>query len=248
MLKQLSKNDCIKLLDYIELTSSVNLDGDVLSHLFKLSDLFNFEKVVCTYSPLSDYLSPEMKYDYFATNLSDDYMITYVENDFHLTDPVVTEYFSTFDLIHWRTLTDSLYADKNDAIDLSEQVGLFDGFTYGVFSKKNDKHTVFLWGGKSIENNDRTNSIIKYTTPFLSELIKKKENKGKRDELNLTPKELEVLNWLKEGKSSWETGMILRISERTVNFHINNIKTKLNASNRTHCVAIAISNGLIQLN
>ena len=247
MLKQLSKNDCIKLLDYIELTSSVNLDGDVLSHLFKLSDLFNFEKVVCTYSPLSDYLSPEMKYDYFATNLSDDYMTTYVENDFHLTDPVVTEYFSTFDLIHWRTLTDSLYADKNDAIDLSEQVGLFDGFTYGVFSKKNDKHTVFLWGGKSVETNHRTASIIKYITPFLAELIRKLYHKDQRQKINLTPKEIEVLSWLKEGKSSWEISIILKISERTVNFHINNLKIKLNASNRTHCIAIAISNNLICL-
>lgn len=247
MLESLSKTDALKLLEYVESTISFNLQKNIFDHMMHLSSLFSFDKIVCTYSPLADYLSPDMKFDFFATNLADEFMEIYINNDYHLTDPVVTEYFASFNLINWETLTSSLYTDKNDALDFSEQAGLLDGFTYGTFSPVQNKHTVFLWGGKSVEYNNRTIAIIKYITPFLSELIKKNHSKQQKKWAGITPKEIDVLNWLKEGKSSWEIGIILKISERTVNFHINNLKTKLGASNRAHCVAIAFDLGLIHL-
>ncbi|WP_447973005.1 LuxR family transcriptional regulator [Nitrospira sp. Kam-Ns4a] len=39
----------------------------------------------------------------------------------------------------------------------------------------------------------------------------------------LTKREREVLEWMKEGKTNWEIGRILGISERTVRFHVGNI-------------------------
>ncbi|RJR23077.1 MAG: DNA-binding response regulator [Nitrospiraceae bacterium] len=61
----------------------------------------------------------------------------------------------------------------------------------------------------------------------------------------LSLREKEVLNWLKQGKSSWELASILMIGESTVNFHITNIMHKLNAVSRVQAVAIAIEQGLI---
>ncbi|MEW6601357.1 MAG: helix-turn-helix transcriptional regulator [Nitrospirota bacterium] len=63
---------------------------------------------------------------------------------------------------------------------------------------------------------------------------------------SLSEREKEVLTWSKRGKSSWEISAILNISERTVNFHINNIMQKLNAVSRTQAVAVAIERGLIK--
>jgi DNA-binding CsgD family transcriptional regulator len=63
----------------------------------------------------------------------------------------------------------------------------------------------------------------------------------------LSPREIEVLQWLKGGKSSWDISIILRISERTVNFHIRNIMQKLDALNRTQAVAVAIEMGLLDI-
>ncbi|RJR23071.1 MAG: LuxR family transcriptional regulator [Nitrospiraceae bacterium] len=63
---------------------------------------------------------------------------------------------------------------------------------------------------------------------------------------NLSKREQEVLTWSKRGKSSWEISAILNISERTVNFHVNNIMQKLNAVSRTQAVAVAIERGLIK--
>ncbi len=62
---------------------------------------------------------------------------------------------------------------------------------------------------------------------------------------SLSLREKEVLNWLKQGKSSNEASAILEISERTVNYHVNNIMAKLNAASRTHAISLAIERGLI---
>jgi LuxR family transcriptional regulator, quorum-sensing system regulator CviR len=68
-----------------------------------------------------------------------------------------------------------------------------------------------------------------------------------RMQLNLSKKEIEVLSWLKEGKTSWEIATILLISERTVNFHVGNVIKKLDAKNRTHAVAIAVAEQLLDV-
>lgn len=54
---------------------------------------------------------------------------------------------------------------------------------------------------------------------------------------NLTTRERDVLTWVAEGKSDWEIGVILGLSESTVRFHVDNARRKLNAANRTHAVA-----------
>lgn len=61
----------------------------------------------------------------------------------------------------------------------------------------------------------------------------------------LTCREKECLLWAAEGKTAWETSQILDVSERTINFHMQNAAAKLNVSNRAHAVARAISERLI---
>jgi DNA-binding CsgD family transcriptional regulator len=56
----------------------------------------------------------------------------------------------------------------------------------------------------------------------------------------LTPRELEVLTWAARGKSAWEIGVILGISKRTVDEHIQTATRKLGAATRTAAVAIAL--------
>ena len=63
----------------------------------------------------------------------------------------------------------------------------------------------------------------------------------------LTPKQLEILKWIKQGKTSWDISMILNISERTFDFHATSLQNRLDATNRTQGVAIACSIGIIDL-
>lgn len=61
----------------------------------------------------------------------------------------------------------------------------------------------------------------------------------------LTAREREVLRWTAEGKTANEIGDILSISDRTVNFHVNNILTKLESINKTQAVVKAALIGLL---
>jgi LuxR family quorum sensing-dependent transcriptional regulator len=63
----------------------------------------------------------------------------------------------------------------------------------------------------------------------------------------LTPREREVLRWTASGKSSWEIGMILSITERTVNAHVMSAMKKLDAVNRTAAVVNALRKREIEL-
>lgn len=61
----------------------------------------------------------------------------------------------------------------------------------------------------------------------------------------LTPRELETLRWTMDGKTAWEVGAVLGISERTATFHIQNAMRKLDCVNKQQAVLKALQRGLI---
>jgi len=61
----------------------------------------------------------------------------------------------------------------------------------------------------------------------------------------LTPRELEALYWTMEGKTAWEVGAILGISERTAVLHVNNAMHKLGCVSKHAAVLKALRLGLI---
>jgi DNA-binding NarL/FixJ family response regulator len=64
---------------------------------------------------------------------------------------------------------------------------------------------------------------------------------------SLTPREREILVWVKDGKSTGEIASILKISQDTVKFHMKNVFQKLRATSRSQAIAVAIENKLIEM-
>ncbi|SEN40536.1 LuxR family transcriptional regulator [Halomonas caseinilytica] len=62
---------------------------------------------------------------------------------------------------------------------------------------------------------------------------------------SITAREREVVAWAAEGKTIWETSMILGISESTVRFHLNHVSSKLGANNKVSTVSKAILYGVL---
>jgi DNA-binding CsgD family transcriptional regulator len=62
---------------------------------------------------------------------------------------------------------------------------------------------------------------------------------------SLTPRELEALHWTMEGKTAWEVGAVLGISERTAVLHVNNAMHKLGCSTKHQAVLKALRLGLM---
>ena len=66
------------------------------------------------------------------------------------------------------------------------------------------------------------------------------------DRPSLTPRELEALHWTRAGKTAWEVGAILGISERTAVLHVNNAMRKLGCTSKHQAVLQALRLGLIR--
>lgn len=61
----------------------------------------------------------------------------------------------------------------------------------------------------------------------------------------VSARELDCLKWVAAGKTAWEASVILGISERTVRFHLNGAREKLNCLTTTQAVAKAVSHQLL---
>jgi DNA-binding NarL/FixJ family response regulator len=63
----------------------------------------------------------------------------------------------------------------------------------------------------------------------------------------LSPRELEVLALVAQGKSNKEIGLELAIAEDTVKMHVKNLLGKLGVTDRTEAVTTALRRGIIHL-
>lgn len=63
--------------------------------------------------------------------------------------------------------------------------------------------------------------------------------------VKLTPRELELLRWCRCGKTAWESGNILGISQATAQFHLKNATHKLGVASKQQAVLRAMELRLI---
>jgi DNA-binding NarL/FixJ family response regulator len=71
------------------------------------------------------------------------------------------------------------------------------------------------------------------------------EKGADKTELRLTEREVQVLTWVARGKSSSDIATILGISERTVNFHLDNAMRKAGVATRVQAAVKCAMLGLI---
>ena len=89
----------------------------------------------------------------------------------------------------------------------------------------------------------RKQMILDHVLPYL---LRTHNDTAAVLDISLTPREHEILIWVKDGKSTGEIASILKISQDTVKFHLKNVFQKLGAISRSQAIAIAIENKLIE--
>ena len=67
-----------------------------------------------------------------------------------------------------------------------------------------------------------------------------------RNTEQLSPREAEVMRWIADGSTNSQIAQALHVSEQTVKSHVKSIFAKLHAHDRTHAVALARRQGLLE--
>jgi LuxR family transcriptional regulator, quorum-sensing system regulator SolR len=174
------------------------------------------------------------------------WMKHYQDSHFIDVDPTVREGMTSTGLIVWPEAGASAPRLWTDARDFGLRVGVAHSSwaahgVYGLLTMARSAETL-----TSAEINMLTfkaNWLANMSHALMSEFLVPKL--APEASVELTPRECEVLCWTGEGKTACEIGKILNISERTVNFHVNNVLLKLNATNKVQAVVKAIAMGLI---
>jgi DNA-binding CsgD family transcriptional regulator len=78
-------------------------------------------------------------------------------------------------------------------------------------------------------------------------LVARDQQAGERSEIELTPRERDVLALMAEGASNKAIARQLGISVHTAKFHVSSLLDKLDATGRTDAVAHAARRGVIHL-
>lgn len=175
----------------------------------------------------------------------------YYKNKLFLLDPIaiassnINAPFTWKDAYSRVEMTNRLRAFINTA----EDFGLKEGLTYSSNIRQGNKADTLMsleTSGHKVD--DEYLAIVEYILPHIHEVIIRIDEKARRtqEELpELTARERETLKWAYEGKTAWEIGVILSISERTVKFHLKNIYEKLDVKNRSQAVAKAARYGIV---
>ena len=176
----------------------------------------------------------------------DGWMQHYQQRSFIEVDPTVREGMSRSGLIVWPEATAGASPLWADAHDFGLRVGVAHPSwaahgVYGLLTMARGNESLAPTEVKLL--NAQASLLANLSHTLMSEFLVPKLAPEARVEL--TPRECEVLRWTGEGKTAHEIGQILSISERTVNFHVNNVLLKLNATNKVQAVVKAIAMGLI---
>lgn len=122
---------------------------------------------------------------------------------------------------------------------------LSDGWIYASFESKCHRWLLFFYLTHNARTDPKFGHITNFITPYLSFAFRGMRRLCRAHPFRLTRREYEILNWIKTGKTTWEMAQIMSVTESCINFHIENIKKKFEAVNRTQAVVMAMKNGLV---
>jgi len=246
ILMHMSRAEMAVLLSVIQTCACCQSSADLRSVVEGLKELVPFSHFASVYARLD---GGNLCDSCHVVNIDypKEWVRLYQERKYYDVDPIVKENFSRFTIQYWADTYRKLRPEK-EFVAVAEDFGLCSGYTSGIRNLSGTTGGLFSFAGIDLPRSERTRTVLELVTPHLYQAVERITSSERLERLPvLSAREKEVLKWVAYGKTSWETSVILGISDRTVKFHINNVMKKLNASTRTHAVAIASELGLVDL-
>ena len=172
----------------------------------------------------------------------------YIEKEYVFVDPVIRRIQSNLSPFDWAEAEPdpSCQQFAKHVLGEAREHGLGAGFAVPLITLEGDIAAVSL-GGERMEIPPKAEGMIGLISTYaMGRAIQLRAKDAAELKDPLTSRETECLRWAAAGKSEWEIGAILGISEHTAERHLLNAKNKLRAVNRVQAVAEAIRTGIIR--
>ena len=170
---------------------------------------------------------------------------------YHHIDPIFLESGQTIGPITWASLKTRYAEDRgicgllNEATDF----GLRDGISVPIHGPNNSLDVLSICSpldpAEVLKETSAAPEACCIMAMFARQALDRLDPAETKMPVHLTPREREVLLWTARGKTAWEIGRILSISDQTVVFHVKNAGRKFGAYSKQHAVVSAILQGLI---
>jgi DNA-binding CsgD family transcriptional regulator len=194
---------------------------------------------------------PEHTMPAIAMNMPSHWRERYFERKYYKIDPVVRRTPLHSKPFVWDDLlrSEQLRSSERMVIQESREAGLKHGISVPLFGRSGQVSVMSFSSPYDDADPLRHMRHLKVLAwqfhVAFADLAQPAEQEKQR--VKLSERERDCLGWTAEGKSSWDIGMILNISECTVNFHIKNAMRKLETTSRTVAVVKAIRLNMIDL-
>ena len=181
-----------------------------------------------------------------------DWGMHYVKQDYAKADPIVRDCFQSRLPIQWTEtyMLNTRSPEESLFMEDAWENGICRGYTVPIHGPGGELGLLMI----SSPENDKEFGKLMDAHRFELEVVAHHFHDAAQRTLGrqaavpppipLTSRELEILKWTVDGKTAWEIGQIVHISERTVNVHLRNIMAKFGVHNKTHAAAKAINLGL----
>lgn len=203
---------------------------------------FNFCSVTVTASDRETRFKPLQ-----MNNYSRDWNLQY-EQQFERTDPIISHCSHSMQPVVW---SEAAYSKSPKLWQALQQQGIQHGWSQSFHHEESGLCSIISLARKHcpispFELYEHFGYMF-YATSHLSELFARSlPNRSlKPRQPHLSTRELEVLQLSAGGKTAYEISKILSLSERTVNYHVQNVIEKLNVCNKISAVIAAARAGII---
>ena len=239
-----SPGDALKLLEITHACISCTTEAEFRDVISRVGELVSFDHMVAVSARLEAggvVASQRMNVSY-----PEEFCREYVSRDYFRLDPVMRDALTT---CRAQYCSETMEGRPKEIMSLCADFGLREGYNLGSTSPApGGGGTMLAFKGPSMRHDRRSVDTLEFVAPHLhlacSRVLRGEDAAATQG--TVSSREREVLQWLQQGKSSWEVSVILAISESTVNFHVTNIKRKLGATNRPQALAIAERLGLLR--
>ncbi|MDH5571081.1 MAG: LuxR family transcriptional regulator [Gammaproteobacteria bacterium] len=238
----LSKTDLLVTLELIHNCLGISSQSDLESMFIKLQKHVGIDSLLLgnnTSYGQSNINSPNVSF----FGIAREWLQIYQQRQYALIDPVVKISFEKQSIVRWSDAYKKASDIPDDFFSLANDFGLAEGIALAnVSHKTNGAAAISSVGFNGQPASKQQVVMLHQILPHLNEAQVRPSIWYTHE---LTDKELEVLKWAEQGKSYWDTGQIMKISERTVKFHLQNAYRKLDVVNRSQAVARALSLGFL---